>query len=43
MSLSVLDTDILTLLEEGHPAVSLRFLPHRPEDLAIAVLSVEEQ
>jgi tRNA(fMet)-specific endonuclease VapC len=34
---------MLTLLEEGHPAVSRRFLEQRPEDTAITVLSVEEQ
>jgi tRNA(fMet)-specific endonuclease VapC len=43
MSLYVLDTDMLTLLEDGHPAVSRRFLEQRPEDLAITVLTVEEQ
>jgi tRNA(fMet)-specific endonuclease VapC len=43
MSLYVLDTDILTLLEEGHPAVSRRFLERPPEDMAITVLTVEEQ
>ncbi|HBI41319.1 MAG TPA: nucleic acid-binding protein [Planctomycetales bacterium] len=43
MTLYVLDTDMLTLLEEGHPAVARRFLEQRPEDAAITVLSVEEQ
>ena len=43
MSLFVLDTDILTLLEDGHPVVGNRFLQHPPEDVAITVLSVEEQ
>ena len=43
MTLYVLDTDTLTLLEEGHPAVGRRFLEQRPEDAAITVLSVEEQ
>jgi tRNA(fMet)-specific endonuclease VapC len=43
MSLHVLDTDILTLLEEGHPAVAARFLQHPPEEVAMTVLSVEEQ
>jgi tRNA(fMet)-specific endonuclease VapC len=43
MSLRVLDTDMLTLVEEGHPAVSRRFLQQRPEDVAITVLTVEEQ
>src|SRR5947209_3981907 len=31
MSLHVLDTDTLTLVEEGHPAVSRRFLQLRAE------------
>src|SRR5437016_849392 len=43
MTLYVLDTDTLTLLEEGHPAVGRRFLQERPEDTAITVLTVEEQ
>jgi tRNA(fMet)-specific endonuclease VapC len=43
MSLFILDTDTLTLLQEGHPAVSRRFLQERPEDTATTVLSVEEQ
>lgn len=43
MSLYILDTDTLTLLEEGHPVVSQRFLQQRREDVAITVLSVEEQ
>jgi tRNA(fMet)-specific endonuclease VapC len=43
MSLHVLDTDMLTLVEEGHPVVSRRFLQQRPEDVAITVLTVEEQ
>jgi tRNA(fMet)-specific endonuclease VapC len=43
MSLYVLDTDTLTLLEEGHPAVARRFLEKPPEVVAITVLSVEEQ
>jgi tRNA(fMet)-specific endonuclease VapC len=43
MSLHVLDTDMLTLVEEGHPAVSRHFLQQRPEDVAITVLTVEEQ
>ena len=43
MTLYVLDTDMLTLLEEGHPAVGQRFLQERPEATAITVLTVEEQ
>jgi tRNA(fMet)-specific endonuclease VapC len=34
---------MLTLLEEGHPAVGQRFLHQRREDVAVTVLSVEEQ
>ena len=43
MSLYVLDTDMLTLVSEGHPTVGRRFLEHGPEELAITVLTVEEQ
>jgi tRNA(fMet)-specific endonuclease VapC len=43
LSLYVLDTDMLTLVEEGHPVVSRRFLEQRPEDVAVTVLTVEEQ
>ncbi len=43
MSLYVLDTDMLTLFEEGHPAVLQRVAAHAPGELAITVLSVEEQ
>jgi tRNA(fMet)-specific endonuclease VapC len=43
VTLYVLDTDMLTLLEEGHPAVGRRFLQERAEDTAITVLTVEEQ
>ncbi len=43
MSLYVLDTDVLTLREDGHPTVGRRFLEQRPEDTAITVLTVEEQ
>ncbi len=43
MSLYILDTDILTLLEAGHPVVGQRFLQQWREDVAVTVLSVEEQ
>jgi len=39
----VLDTDALTLLQEGHPGSSGQFLTEPPETVAITVLSVEEQ
>lgn len=43
MSLYVLDTDILTLFEKKHPAVMAHVKEHDPRELAITVLSVEEQ
>ncbi|HEV3260292.1 MAG TPA: type II toxin-antitoxin system VapC family toxin [Gemmataceae bacterium] len=43
MSLYVLDTDMLTLVEEGHPEASERFLQQRSEEVAVTVVSVEEQ
>ena len=43
MSLFVLDTDLLTLLEESHPAVGSHFIQHPPGEVAITILSVEEQ
>jgi tRNA(fMet)-specific endonuclease VapC len=39
----VLDTDMLTLVQENHPVAGRRFLEHAPEEVAITVLSVEEQ
>lgn len=39
----ILDTDVLTLIQEGHPEVGGRFLQHPAESVAITVLSVEEQ
>ena len=43
MTVHVLDTDILTLLQERHLAVQERVAACRPEELAITVISVEEQ
>jgi len=43
MTLYVLDTDTLTLLQEGHPAVAGRFLEQSPQNTATTVLTVEEQ
>jgi tRNA(fMet)-specific endonuclease VapC len=43
MSLYVLDTDILSLFEKKHPAVVSRVRGHDPKELAITVLTVEEQ
>jgi tRNA(fMet)-specific endonuclease VapC len=43
MSLFVLDTDTLVLFQEGHDAVCRRVLSHPMEELAISVITVEEQ
>jgi tRNA(fMet)-specific endonuclease VapC len=43
MSLHILDTDTLTLFQEGHAAVCRRIQEHPQKELAITVLSVEEQ
>ena len=43
MSLYVLDTDTLTLLQDGHVGVSQRFNSHPLTEMAITVISVEEQ
>jgi tRNA(fMet)-specific endonuclease VapC len=43
MSLYVLDTDITTLYQRGHEAVMRHALTHSPEELAITVITVEEQ
>lgn len=43
MSLHILDTDILSLLQEGHAKVVARVVAHAVQDLAITVISVEEQ
>lgn len=43
MSLFVLDTDILTLNQQRHPVVTRRIAEHAPNELAICVISVEEQ
>ena len=39
----VLDTDTLTLFQEGHPAVCAQFLQQPAGAVGITVLSVEEQ
>ena len=43
MSLYVLDTDMLTLLQDGDPVVIRNVVSHAADDLAITVISVEEQ
>ncbi len=43
MSRYVLDTDIFSLLQHRHPIVSSRVLARLPGEVAITVISVEEQ
>jgi tRNA(fMet)-specific endonuclease VapC len=43
MRLFVLDTDILTLFERGHATVSARVAEHPPAEIAISIVTVEEQ
>ncbi len=43
MSLYVLDTDILSLYQLGHPVVVDRVAAHSAEDLAVTIITVDEQ
>jgi tRNA(fMet)-specific endonuclease VapC len=43
MSLFVLDTDMVTLLQHGHPQVTARCAALGPEELAVTVITLEEQ
>jgi tRNA(fMet)-specific endonuclease VapC len=43
MPLYVLDSDILSLLQSGHPQVSERAAKCSPGELAVSVITVEEQ
>ncbi len=43
MSLHVLDTDMLTLYQSGHPIVVQRVAQCPPDELALTVISVEEE
>ncbi len=43
MTRYILDTDILSLLEQGHPKVRQQFQARPPSDLGITVITVEEQ
>jgi tRNA(fMet)-specific endonuclease VapC len=43
MSLFVLDTDSLSLLEQGHPVLSAKVRALQPGELAITVITVDEQ
>ncbi len=43
MSLFVLDTDILTLFERGYATVVARIAEHASTEIAVSVVTVEEQ
>jgi tRNA(fMet)-specific endonuclease VapC len=43
MSDFVLDTDILSLWQHGHPTVTERVASHLASELAITVITVQEQ
>lgn len=43
MSLYVADTDVLTLFAKGHPAVVRNVINHAADELAVTVISIEEQ
>jgi tRNA(fMet)-specific endonuclease VapC len=43
MSLYVLDTDILSLYQEGHPGIRQHIAQHPPDELSTSIISVEEQ
>lgn len=43
MSLYVFDTDILSLWQHGHPAVAARVATHTASELAITIITVQEQ
>jgi len=42
MSLFVLDSDILSLFEDGDPIVSARVAAHPAEEISVAIIVVEE-
>ena len=39
----LLDTDLLSLLRKGHPKVAARIAATPPNDLAVTIITVEEQ
>jgi tRNA(fMet)-specific endonuclease VapC len=43
VSLFVLDTDTLSLLHHGNPAVLAKATSHEPSDLSVTIITVEEQ
>ena len=43
MTTFVLDTDMMSMLQRGHPSVAARFGHHQPYEVATTIISVEEQ
>jgi len=43
MSLYILDTNTLTLMQDGHPKIVARLAAHTPDEIAVSVISIEEQ
>ncbi len=43
MSLFLLDTDMVSLFQRGHPVVCAAIAKHLPQEVAITVITVEEQ
>ncbi len=43
MSLFLLDTNMLSLLEQGHPRVLQQVNSHPQSDIALSVISIQEQ
>lgn len=43
MSLWILDTDCLSLLQRGHPIISQRVTAVNPREIATTIITVEEQ
>lgn len=43
MSLWILDTDHFSLFQRGHPIVVKRLINTNPEQLAVTIISIEEQ
>ena len=43
MSLHVLDTDLLSLYQRGHPGLAAKVDAYSPQDLSITVVTVDEE
>jgi tRNA(fMet)-specific endonuclease VapC len=43
MTLYVLDTDMLSLAQRGHKLVNQRIGSHSPQDVAVSIITVQEQ